>query len=608
MTLSRFVEGHDYFSPLDRQFARFMARLAGDGEALYLAAALVSAAVGRGNVCLDLQAAGGQPIVPGSDGGEGPLCPSADEWVAALRGLPVVAEPGERKPLVLDGAGRLYLYRYWKYERDLADALSAMAASALGDVDAARLREGLGRLFLSVMGELDRQRLAAATAILRRLTIISGGPGTGKTSTVVKVLALLLEQHEGLRIALAAPTGKAAARLKESVASARDRLPVEEGVRERIPDQVFTLHRLLGIGEGGGPCRFDGENPLPYDVVVVDEASMVDLPLMAKLLAAVPSRCRLILLGDKDQLASVEAGAVLGDICGDGDFSLSNDFRAKLSEATGEQPEIPGGGAGGIADSIVVLERSYRFSSSGGIGELARCINRGDGDGSAGLLSEAREGISLGEADDAGLRQAILDGYAPYLKSSDPEEALRLFNDFRILSPLRRGRYGVEEMNRLAEKLLSRERLIDPSSRWYAGRPVMVTRNDYTLRLFNGDVGIVLPDAAAEGALRAWFPGSEGGVRRFIPQSLPAHETVYAMTVHKSQGSEFRRVLLLLPESRGEFLTRELVYTAVTRAVEHVEIRGSIETLREAAGRRVRRASGLSELLWRRKQFRPSPV
>lgn len=588
---------------IDRQFAAFICRQAGSRDPhLEAAAALLSRGVTAGDVCLDLSGALDEGRAAGY------RLESVATWRERLAAAPVVGAPGEFKPLILDHADRLYLQRYWRYENELAEAILKRGEPALFDRE--RLKQGLARLFPATPGETDWQRIAALAAVTRRFCVISGGPGTGKTSTVVKVLALLLEQAEAmgagsaLRIALAAPTGKAAARLKESIAAGLDK--AEQEVRGLIPEDVFTLHRLLGYLKGSSGFRHNSENPLPYDVVIVDEASMVSLPLMAKLLCALRRDTRLILLGDRDQLASVEAGAVLGDMCDTGAVhGFSPDFAALAAEVAGdavaEQP-----GLGPLGDAVVLLKKSYRFSSTGGIGKIGALVNAGDAAAAlAACLDPALPEVSLAPLPPAGslaeaLAKRITDGYAEYLHELSPEEAFAKFSRFRILCAMRSGPYGVESVNQLVRQRLAQAGLIHPHGRWYAGQPVMISKNDYNLGLFNGDVGLILPDAESGGELRAFFPSGSGGMRKVLPLRLPEYECAFAMTVHKSQGSEFDRVLLVLPDRDTPVLTRELVYTAITRAKESVELLATEPLFITAVERRVIRRSGLRERLWRR--------
>lgn len=590
---------------IDRHFADFICRESGGARPeLWLVAALLSSAVGRGDVCLELGDVAGREL---PEGGEPDALPAADRLAALLRESPAVGTPGEARPLVLDPAGRLYLHRYWSYEQELARLVREKAAAA-EPLCEATLREGLSRLFPGSGGDgTDWQAVAAVAALRRRLCIISGGPGTGKTSTVVKILALMIEQQpcRGFRIALAAPTGKAAARLKDSIHRMKDRLPCRPEVREQIPSEVATIHRLLGTVRGSVRFRHGADNPLPHDVVIVDEASMVDLPLMAKLVSALRDDARLILLGDREQLASVEAGAVLGDLCGAGrQDACSPDFCRLVRRVSGARlQEARGTGTGpALGDSLVILRKNYRFQSGSGIGELAAALNAGNGDDALALLrSDAAPGIVWRDLPDrASLKQAlaveIVEGYRHYLAAPDAGEALSRFDAFRVLCALREGPCGVAGITHLIEEILAENRLIDRRSHWYRGRPVIVTANDYGMKLFNGDVGIVFPDGQT-GLPRVCFPAGDGGVRSVSPVRLPAHETVYAMTVHKCQGSEFGRVLMILPDRDAAVMTRELLYTGITRAVREVAIWGTPEVFVAAAARKIRRSSGLADAL-----------
>jgi exodeoxyribonuclease V alpha subunit len=595
------------FNELDRHFADFTLKVARtDNEELWLAAALVSRYTQEGHVCLDLTSMAGRPV--GIEEGWNVQCPDLQLWLNSLRRSSVVGAPGDFRPLILDTANRLYLYRYWQYEAELAEFLKERTKRDRRPVDLERAKSSLSRLFPQLQsGETNWQRVAAIMALQRSLCVITGGPGTGKTSTVVRILALLLEQAAGkkLSIGLAAPTGKAAARLKEALKGSKLSLACIPEVLAQIPEETFTLHRLLGPLGGSREFRHHRDNPLPYDVIVVDEASMIDLPLMAKLARAIPSQSRLILLGDKDQLASVEPGAVFGDICAgippsdtSGDL---NDFIAR--------PQVPRvqGPMGLQSDSVIVLRKSYRFDEASGIGRFSRLIHAGS--------SEAIEERLKTEPSDevvwkrfrspsdfqSNLESWVIDAYGKYLRTNDAMEAFPLFETCRILCALRKGPYGVLAVNQLVESILTRAGLIRRRGRWYRGQPVVISRNDYALRLFNGDVGLILEHQEGkeedQTSLRAFFPGEDETFRAILPMKLPEHETVYAMTVHKAQGSEFDRVLLLLPDRWSEVLTRELIYTAVTRARRQVEIWGSLEILGQSILQKIERKSGLQDAL-----------
>jgi exodeoxyribonuclease V alpha subunit len=605
-------------SLLDIHFAGFMERLAGTRDPqLWLAAAMVSRYTGQGHICLDLSGLDQKRLLDAGDGKDPVVCPNLNDWCKKLRKTAVVGTPGKYAPLILDDRSRLYLYRYWDYQEKLARSIRKYVHDDEEDMDMARVKEGLERVFGAsfTMGppgqgeDIDWQKVAAFTSLTKRFCVISGGPGTGKTTTIVRILALILEQtrSSNLRIALSAPTGKAAAKLQEAIKRGKKKLNCPDRIKEAIPEQASTLHRLLGSIPGSPYFRHHAKNLLPVDVVVVDEASMVDLALMSKLTQALPPEARLILLGDKDQLASVEAGAVLGDICHRGYVhSFSRPFRNHLKKVTGyEIPSQPNGrGSSGMEDSIVQLQKSFRFSGESGIRMVSEAVNLGDADRAMALLMGGQySDIKWRDLPrPAGLphilNDTIIRGFRDYLEGRDTPEIFQRFGGFRILCAIREGPYGVMAVNTLVEQVLKKEKLIETDRRWYAGRPFLITRNDYHLRLFNGDVGIILPDPQADNELRAFFLAADGAVRKFHPLRLPEHETVYAMTVHKSQGSEFDRVFLLLPERDVPILTRELIYTGITRAREHVKIWGTEAVLRAAVSRRIERRSGLGDVLW----------
>ncbi|TKD45249.1 exodeoxyribonuclease V subunit alpha [Azotobacter chroococcum] len=652
---------------LDRALAGFFRELDDSCPPLaLLAAALASHQLGHGHVCLDLAATLASPdfalsLPPeGEDAARASLLPSEilagvelAQWRAALAGSRLVAldGAGEEAPLVLSGE-RLYLRRYWNYERAVAAAIGAR----LQDAPAlpADLSHRLGQLFpepLLVDGErqTDWQKLACALAARGSFSLITGGPGTGKTTTVVRLLALLqapaLAAGQALRIRLAAPTGKAAARLTESIGAQVASLDVDNSVKKAIPSEVTTLHRLLGSLPDSRHFRHHAGNPLPLDVLVVDEASMIDLEMMACLLAALPRHARLILLGDKDQLASVEAGALLGDLCRDAEGGFYGaDTRAWLEAVGGEtlaDPALREGDAGRqpLAQRTVMLRHSRRFGSGSGIGRLARAVNCRDAAGARTILAEGSRDLHVlrlrGE-EDAALERLLLgglpmqdkakpQGYAHYLErlrearpaaDCPPDHddwknwaaaVLKAFDEFQLLCAVRKGPWGVEGLNPRIAAALHRRGLLEGDQGWYEGRPVLMTRNDYSLGLMNGDIGIALrlpePDTPAQTVLRVVFPRNDGsdGLRYILPSRLSAVETVFAMTVHKSQGSEFAHTALILPDTLNPVLTKELVYTGITRArhwFSLIESRSGV--FDEAVRRQVERRSGLVEALGER--------
>ncbi|HIJ56178.1 MAG TPA: exodeoxyribonuclease V subunit alpha [Deltaproteobacteria bacterium] len=604
------------FSEIDIHFARFVTRIDNKNDPdIFLGAALVSHVTGNGDVCLDLFDAKNQLISAFADDQRPFKLPAPNEWEEKLISSRVVGRPGEVFPLILDKKGRLYLSRYFDYEISLSETIKEKAGKKIEEFDSTRLSEGLKRLFPAEQDrQPNRQKIAALVAVLNQFSIISGGPGTGKTFAVAKILALLLEQSP-LRIALAAPTGKAAARLTESIEAAKRILNTSDTVLSQIPSEALTIHRLLKSIYGTPYFHHNAENLLPFDVVVVDEASMVDLALISKLIQAIPPEARLILIGDKDQLASVEAGSVLGDFCDrDRIHEFSEPFRNTVIQITGEPFETAKAEDGRITflkDNIAILMKSYRFNLSSGIGGFSRAVNAGDVESSIGLLEKQKdtslEWRPVANTDQLHrlLRTLVLDDYNDYLESKDPLETIQRFNGTQFICALNRGPYGVIEINRFIEQVLRKAGRIfydyHHPEPWYDKRPIMITRNDYELGLYNGDIGITLSGRETDDpGLYVYFPGAGtgDGLKAFNPHRLPEHETVYAMTVHKSQGSEFDHVILVLPDKNSPVLTRELIYTAVTRARKRVSILGSETVLRWAISRKIRRTSGLRDALW----------
>nr|WP_321399279.1 exodeoxyribonuclease V subunit alpha [uncultured Desulfobacter sp.] len=648
-----------WLRPLDQAFVLFLNRQDSSASPLVLlGAALASHQLGRGHICLDIASALNDPdgtlsLPPESETGEDmPAKPSQilekitkDHWVNQLSGSALVGSDSDNTPLVLE-QGRLYLRRYWVYTRQVAQEI-------LGRVEQKNpvpddLERRLDEIFLNLRDpkEIEKQSIhwqsvAAAVAAASNFSVISGGPGTGKTTTVVQVLGLLqgiaMEQGKILRIRLAAPTGKAAARLTESISRAMGLLPEE--IQAHMPTEVTTLHRLLGTRHDSRQFIHNRTNRLHVDLLVVDEASMIDLEMMDALLGALPSKARLILLGDKDQLASVEAGSVLGDICANASrpcyLPATVDF---IKNATGYDLSDYSGPGTGLDQQIVVLRKSHRFHEDSGIGNLAQAVNSGAKEAVAKVWEKEYPDIhqlAIRSCEDAQFRSLILDGnpksfphaaaqpvgYRAYLEilangmqgfASEThwlKAVLEKFDGFQLLSPVRKGEWGVEGLNRICARILYNAGLIRATQGWYPGRPVMVTRNDYSLGLMNGDIGIAVEvgsnsqkdqgDGLSPGkALRVVFPMADGSIKQVLPSRLESVETVYAMTVHKSQGSEFDHTALILPDTMSPVLTRELIYTGITRARSFFTLAGpSPGILASAAKQRTLRASGLGNLL-----------
>ncbi|MDG2955632.1 exodeoxyribonuclease V subunit alpha [Bisgaard Taxon 10/6] len=567
-----------------------------------------------------------------------------EKWQSALaEHIAFTGTPQQQaRPFVFQH-NALYLYRVWQDEQTVADYLKSavkkndvfLARGAEGEnnrrqtmesrnppffVPVEKARNLLSRFFAEKKPETDWQKIAVATALIQPFTLISGGPGTGKTYSVARLVAtiqtLQYEQHlPPLRIRLAAPTGKAAARLKESLEASLVRLDLPPAVRETISTESDTLHRLLGVRPFEDSVRFHAYNPLPLDMLIVDEASMIDLSMMAKLLRALPSHARLILLGDKDQLASVEAGAILGEIGQFLRYDYSPEFAAVLHELTGER--INGSSNyHNLRHHLAFLTRSTRFNLDSSVGKLAAAINNMQAKESWRLLKDSTD-IPLAEfvapSNEVNVRQAYrhrylrqllqsaVENYQDYLKlipknnmptAAQLRQIFRAFNSVRILTALRAGEFGVENLNRqIAEALRQKELVRFKHSRdWFVGKPIMVTQNDNNVKLFNGDIGLYLGDN------RVYFETGDG-YKSVSVNRIPAHETAFAMTIHKSQGSEFEHTIVVLPPDYSPILSKELLYTAVTRAKPRLSVFASEEIWLTAVKKTIKRQSGLGILL-----------
>ncbi|MCL1142914.1 exodeoxyribonuclease V subunit alpha [Shewanella gaetbuli] len=580
-----------------------------------------------------------------------------------------IGQPGENTPIILDH-NRLYLNKYYFFETQVAQKLTTLANTNIDidskdNVNAIKLPQYINALYPREINDpqFNWQKIATATALTKALAVITGGPGTGKTTTVTKLLLLLLTQKT-LKIRLVAPTGKAAARLSESIKASKQRLlhsltdtsmhnvsqegtslnssdlQVLQDALHAIPEEASTLHRLLGVVPHSHQFRHNKDNPLRLDLLVIDEASMVDLPMMYKILSALPNNARLILLGDQDQLASVEAGAVLADICQGLKVATDSGWQMRYSaeqaatinrltqDDVSEFIEPTNVQANHFGDSLCMLMHSHRFKGDAGIGQLAKAVNYSN-------IAKIRqvwrkdyqelhwfEHQISAQQDNLG-KQALLTlsvaAYQPYLQMIQhnqqvfaqrqvntaiysAEQIIEQYNQYRMLCAMRASEYGVEGMNQAVTDSLRQAELIAPKQEFYLGRPIIIQSNDYNLGLFNGDIGLILQDSRNPRQLMAHFVQADGSLLKVLPARLPTHDTCFAMTVHKSQGSEFDQVSLVLPPkpsvSQWQLLTKELVYTAITRAKNHFYCLGSANVFEKAAKQVTQRSSGLAQRLW----------
>ena len=625
---------------LDHALAQSLRRLEPDTpDAVLAAAALASLAVAHGH-------AGFDPARPARLVEAALPWPDAQGWIAQLQASPWVARPDDdadeatQAPLAWEH-GLLYLRRYREYERRLALGLQRIGQAPLQAADPAALAPLFARLFpgnaaaapgtADRQGDLfaqvpaaaaagptdaspagDQQARAAALALRHALLLVTGGPGTGKTTTIARLLVLLAAQAKAAgrappRVALAAPTGRAAERMAESLRNAMQQLPrlgVDAALCAQLPTTGTTLHRLLGVIPDSPRFRHHADNPLAYDTIVVDEASMIDLPLMAKLVEAVASGTRLVLLGDPDQLPSVEAGDVLGAIlraAGDGTRIAPDDAQA-LQGLLGALPAASiAPPATGFAGTRVQLQRGYRQSEALQLAPLAAAMRGGDAARALSLLRDAQlPGVHFHENEDDPLqawREPLQRYWEALAAAQTPAQALALAGRLRLLTAVREGPQGARGLNARIEELLGGTTPRGGAPAHFHGRLLLVTENSYRHRLFNGDVGICLRDGTGRGTT-AWFAGDDPDAPRpFHPAALPAHESAFAMTVHKAQGSEFDEVWLQLPHRDNRVLSRELLYTGITRARHALHLAGDAAVIEAALSRHASRWSGLAQRL-----------
>lgn len=602
---------------MDIEFALFVSELAEkncgmNAENIFSAAVFASNSVLRGkNICLDLGRLAGKSyleyfIISGDETAleedqtdiEKHCFPPLEKWTEELEKSGICGKPGDFKILIADAKNRLYLYKYFLAEKSLAEKIIGKIKEKNHEVSSERLKELLDKYFPAQnQAEVpDLQRLSAFMAVRSNFTLISGGPGTGKTTTASKILAILYELSggSGAPVVLAAPTGKAASRLSESISRIKSSPDFPDAIKNAMPEKAHTVHRLLGVVPGEAGFIHNAENPLDAETIVIDEASMISLPLMSRLMDAVSENTRIIMLGDKDQLSSVEAGSVLADLCDIFEMEKFSHATAKLYQETGGGRIQESDGAGRISDAAVLLKKSMRFKDSGGIGGLASAVNNGNTAKAFAILKSGTpeltmEGLPSKKDLEAKAAAFISKIYEKMVSAPNPADALKIFNTFRILCARKSGPYGADTINSLIEKSLGHE-----AGTFYHGRPIMILKNDYGTGLLNGDIGIMWNNA---GTLAAAFPDKDNKIKTLIPGMLPAHETAFAMTIHKSQGSEFDSVLLVMPEKESPLLTRELLYTGITRAKTGVGIWGGEKTISHAIESRTFRDSGLRDML-----------
>ena len=507
---------------------------------------------------------------------------------------------------------RLYFQRYFKYEtsiiyklKDLIAAEKTVLVNRMSQLESQRtLIQSLNTDYkldnLTPKEKVDWQLVAVTQALLNNFTIITGGPGTGKTTTLAKLLIVLYALEPNAKVALAAPTGKASMRMLESLKSST--LNFTEETKAKIGQLVpSTIHSLLGYKRESVNFKHNAENPLPYNWVVVDEASMIDVPMFSKLLAAIGDNTRIILLGDKDQLASVEAGSLLGDLCQTlpslNQFSnetaqwintfITDDDRKINAEFINDTKQL-------LAGHIIELKYSHRFNSQGAIGKVSRAVIEGKVDEVKALIQNAQgTNVIVDQKNDPALLENFVAGYAAFINEPAIHLALKKLNELRVLVAVRQGPRGLYAINKAIELHLRKKALIKPDDEFYENRPIMITRNMYDLGLLNGDTGIMRKDAS--GNMKVWFEDGQGGIKSVLPAYLNYSETAFAMTIHKSQGSEFDHVMVILPEGTSNaLLTRELLYTGITRAKSSITIQGEMATIEHAVNSCVKRISGIT--------------
>jgi len=586
----------EVISAVEVEFVRFLKEIhpSVQDEVLWAAAACIYAQK-NGHVCLDFTKWDEGWLFDDKKSNQKLTDSIKKAWLKALDKSPLVSGGGELQPLILESS-RLYLHRFWSFEEELCHWLNQKSS---GTNEVSETEKGVMQSLLNPTGDLfetNWQHVAVQLSFLKDLVVISGGPGTGKTFAVLNIIAAhLLSKPEGeYRIALAAPTGKAARRLAESIESGRSNLPDHIQSKVEIPDTAQTVHKLLGSDFRGASFSFNKENPLTYDLVIVDEASMLDMNMWVRLIRAVGSNTKLIVLGDKDQLASVEAGSILGDICG-GENSFSDNIVKSVSQIQGtnipiakEKPSIN--------DCIVFLTKSYRFGENSGIQKFAAAVNESNPDLAIEILQDSTlADLSWLEPTSENMESIVRDyavNHHAEFKTKSQDERLKASNKKKILCALRRGPFGVEQINGKVESIIKRKQNVLAGRTWFEGRIVMATRNDALLQIRNGDIGIYTDEG--NGVIQ--FEGEER--QSLSANRLKDYESAFAITIHKSQGSEFDEVAVILSNQVNTVLSKEILYTAVTRARKNTLIIVNEDVLRKTILRSVSRRSGLKQKIW----------
>jgi len=584
---------------IHRQFAEYF-----EEPAIWPYAYLLSQRLTEGNICISMD------DMP-SNLNSTPYAKAAS--IKELMNLPklVSSQNSSVTPFVLHN-DRLYFQRYFKYETSIIEKLKSLIVT-----EASKLAERMSQLEskaaliktlvtdypldgLIAKEKVDWQLVAVTQALLNNFTIITGGPGTGKTTTLAKLLIVLYELDQNATVALAAPTGKASMRMADSLKASK--LPFSTITKAKIDAlKPSTLHSLLGYKKESVNFKYNAENPLPYNWVVVDEASMIDVPMFSKLLSALGDNCRIILLGDKDQLASVEAGSLLGDLCQT--LPSLNMFDSKKANwineiITDTERKIHPGFIGDqnqlMSGHIIELKFSHRFNSQGTIGKVSRAVIEGKFEEVKSLIENtANTNVIVDDKYKPELLEKFVEGYSKYIQEDDKKEALKKLNELRVLVAVRQGPRGLYATNKAIELYLRKKGYLKSDGEFYEHKPIMVTRNMYDLGLLNGDTGIMRKDT--NGTLKVWFEDGQGGIKSILPAYLNYTETAFAMTIHKSQGSEFEHVMVMLPEGTSNaLLTRELLYTGITRAKKSITIQGEMNTIKHAVESSVQRISGIS--------------